>query len=291
VADGEVFWHILEATAINVLLTFPPRAEALPPAPGRHRFESESEPPQSILAVAATRCVTWPPQPQFRSAGWHRRAGPRSGRHQLSQPFVNRGQRACDIEPLVGGRIFPQIGLRQFEQRHCWPRPMFLPMDKRARQLDQPFVKGAVGPLPLRQPKGFQHRVRLEESPPAKTLEVAQVARIVIAIAHASIRKDQPLFPLHQGQLCSCANSARTWDPSERREHLDAAGSNLRTGWGRLPRWSMAPGSGSVGGGCSGGGADLEQRAAHPWGGSVRHGAGAHTASVNPCEEPVTKIQ
>ena len=67
----------------------------------RHRLDSQREPRQSIRAVAPNPCVSRRPQPHFGSAGWHRRAGPRCGRHQLSQPFVNRGQHACDIEPLV----------------------------------------------------------------------------------------------------------------------------------------------------------------------------------------------
>lgn len=126
---------------------------------------------------------------QAAPTGGNRRASPGSSGGQLAQTVLDHRQHALDIQPLMGGRILPQVGSRQPKQRHCRPRSLLLPMDKGARKLDQPFVEGAVGALPLRQPKRFQHLVRLEESAPAEGLEKAQVARVVILVARGPIRR------------------------------------------------------------------------------------------------------
>ena len=54
-------------------------------------------------------------------------------------------------------------------------------MDKRARELDEAFVKRAILGLRLRQPERLQYLVRFKVVLPIKTGKVAQVTRIVLA--------------------------------------------------------------------------------------------------------------
>ena len=121
---------------------------------------------------------------EVRPIGSQRWAGGRSGCVQLSHSIINQGQHGPDIEILMSPWVFCQIGLGESEERRCRPWPVLLPMDKRAGQLDQPFVECAIGSLPLGQPKGFQRFVGLEEALPVEALEEAQVTRVVILGAH-----------------------------------------------------------------------------------------------------------
>ena len=59
----------------------------------------------------------------------------------------------------------------------------------------------------------------------------------------------------------------------------------------QVAAWELAAGSGIVDGALPAGVVELERRAARARGGDVPNGASANSASVNPCEERVTKIQ
>jgi len=54
---------------------------------------------------------------------------------------------------------------RQFEQSGGRTKPALLQVNKGARQLDQSFVKSAIGPMPVFEPKLFQNVVRLVKLP------------------------------------------------------------------------------------------------------------------------------
>ena len=92
-------------------------------------------------------------------------------------------------------RVLPQIGARQSQQGRRRSRSVLLPMDERARQLDEPFVEGTVGPLALSQPEWFQHLVRFEELLPPKALEeveVVLIAWLIVVHRHSEQYSSEP---------------------------------------------------------------------------------------------------
>ena len=75
-------------------------------------------------------------------------------------------------------RILAEITLAEAKQCGGWLEPVFLQMNERARELDQPLVESIVcALLAFRQPKLFQDIVGFVEELAVKTLEVPQVMR------------------------------------------------------------------------------------------------------------------
>jgi hypothetical protein len=73
--------------------------------------------------------------------------------------------------------VWAQIRGGQFEQRTSRAGAVLLQVNKSARQLDQPLVKSAVGPLPFFEPKLFQDIVRLVKLPAIKAVEIPPIVR------------------------------------------------------------------------------------------------------------------
>ena len=71
---------------------------------------------------------------------------------QALQPFLNDFQNLCHIQFFMNRRILVQIQRRQFEQGSRRAEAVFLEVDERAGQLDQPLVKRAVRIRPPGQP-------------------------------------------------------------------------------------------------------------------------------------------
>jgi hypothetical protein len=74
--------------------------------------------------------------------------------------------------------VLPEVCAGQFEQGRSGSKPVLLQMNERACQLDQPFVKSAVGPVPVFEPKLFQNIVRLVILALIKTIKITLVIGI-----------------------------------------------------------------------------------------------------------------
>ena len=92
-----------------------------------------------------------------------------------AQPIVNQGADFLHGQPLVRGGIFFEVCVGQFEQGGGGAEPVLFQMDESARQLDEPFVEGAVRPVPLREPKLLQDIVSLKIELAVEALEIAKV--------------------------------------------------------------------------------------------------------------------
>ncbi len=77
--------------------------------------------------------------------------------------------------------ILLQIRLSQSQERRRRLRSAFLQMNECARQLNEALVEESIRPLPLAEPKLFQHFVRLVEELPIKALEVPQIMGVKVA--------------------------------------------------------------------------------------------------------------
>ena len=75
-------------------------------------------------------------------------------------------------------RVIPQARARQLEKRGGGTESASFQMDKRARELNESFVKRPVGPLAIGQPKLFQDIVRFVKQTQVKALEVTEVVRV-----------------------------------------------------------------------------------------------------------------
>ena len=65
-------------------------------------------------------------------------------------------------------RVIPEARARQLEKRGGGTESASFQMDKRARELNESFVKRAVGPLATGQPKLFQDIMRFVNRPRLK---------------------------------------------------------------------------------------------------------------------------
>jgi len=97
---------------------------------------------------------------------------------QAGVPMCDQFQNCGNLQMLVLAGVFRQIRSRQFEQGGRRTKPVLLQVDKGARQLDQAFVKSAVGAVPVLEPKLFQDIMRLVIQAFIKIIEVALVIRI-----------------------------------------------------------------------------------------------------------------
>src|SRR6266567_2196122 len=98
----------------------------------------------------------------------------------------------------MAGRVFAQVGLRQFEQSNRGTGAVFLQVNKRPGQLDQAFVKQTVRTLSLGQPKLFENFVGFEKKLAVKTLEIAKVMSVqVLALEFGNDRRNGGRLLVH----------------------------------------------------------------------------------------------
>src|SRR5437868_1180977 len=98
----------------------------------------------------------------------------------------------------MAGRVFAQVGLRQFEERNRRARPVLLQMNESAGQLDQALIEQTVWTATLRQPNLFQDLVCLIKKLPVKTLEIAQIMSIqTLALELVNDRRDFSVLLAH----------------------------------------------------------------------------------------------
>ncbi|PYK61705.1 MAG: hypothetical protein DME21_08385 [Verrucomicrobia bacterium] len=93
-------------------------------------------------------------------------------RFQSFQPILNQRQHFFHVELLMDRRVIPEARARQLEKRGGGTESASFQMDKRARELNESFVKRAVGPLATGQPKLLQDIVRFIKQTQVKALEV-----------------------------------------------------------------------------------------------------------------------
>lgn len=84
------------------------------------------------------------------------------------------------IQALPPRRVRLQILCGEAEQGRRGRQPVLLKMNKRAGELDQPFVEAVVRPAASLQPKILQHVMRLVEKPLVETFEVSQVSGVQV---------------------------------------------------------------------------------------------------------------
>ena len=97
---------------------------------------------------------------------------------QASEPVSDQPASGCNVQSLVLVRIFFEIRQRELEQRGGGARAVLLQMHKCAGQLNQPFVKRAVGSVFVLEPQIFQHFVRFVKKLPVEAIEIAGVMRV-----------------------------------------------------------------------------------------------------------------
>lgn len=97
---------------------------------------------------------------------------------QIAKPCVNKTECADDAQALVRDGIKFQIFAGQFKQCHCRQQPVFLQMNKRARQLDKPLVEITVGTVPVREPQILQYVVSLVKFLLVEERKVTGISRI-----------------------------------------------------------------------------------------------------------------
>jgi len=91
-------------------------------------------------------------------------------------PFPQQGKSGPDITGSMVGGILLQVGIGQIEQCHGGSKPLFLKMDERTGQLDEPFVKPIIRRCAAaRQPEFLQDVVRLIVEAGVETIEVTGV--------------------------------------------------------------------------------------------------------------------
>ena len=78
----------------------------------------------------------------------------------------------------MAGRVFAQVGLRQFVESCRRARPVFLQVNKRAGQLDQSLVKITVAAMFVLKPDMLQHIVRFIKFLLVEELKISRVVRI-----------------------------------------------------------------------------------------------------------------
>lgn len=100
---------------------------------------------------------------------------------QLSQPVLNHPEHAGYFQIQMPRRVLLEIGCGELKQSSRGAKAVLLQMNKRAGELNQPFVKSAVRLLPLRQPKFLQHVVRFVEKTTIETLEITKIVRVIFA--------------------------------------------------------------------------------------------------------------
>jgi hypothetical protein len=93
------------------------------------------------------------------------------------KPCLDQLQHAREIQMFVDGRIFGEIGVREFEQRGGRTQSLLLKMHESARQLDESFVEITIRPAPVREPEFFEDIVRFVKFLPVETIEVAEIVR------------------------------------------------------------------------------------------------------------------
>ncbi len=94
------------------------------------------------------------------------------------QPVLDQGQDGRQVQMFVAGGVFSEIGVGQLEEGGGGTEAFAAQMNKRPRELDQAFVKGAVGAVPVLQPQVLQNIVGLVKKPAVKLVKVAQIMRI-----------------------------------------------------------------------------------------------------------------
>ena len=97
------------------------------------------------------------------------------------QPIADERANAVDAEVVVEVGIFLEIGVGQFEQCGGGTEAVFLQVDERAGELNEPFIKGIIGAGALGEPEFFQDIVRLKIEPAIEAFKVAEVMGVKIA--------------------------------------------------------------------------------------------------------------
>lgn len=117
---------------------------------------------------------------------------------QPRQPRFDHCQHHGQIQLFVVAGILGEIGAREFEQRRGGTQPLLLEMHERARELDQALVKITIRPLPIRQPKFFEHIVRFIKKLLVEAIKVTEIMRgDRAALKGGDAFGDFPTLPAH----------------------------------------------------------------------------------------------
>jgi len=114
-------------------------------------------------------------QVEFGGVGGSERVRGELMRLQPVSPGFNEPQNSGNVKVFVYGGIFLEVGLGEFEQGGRGAQAVFLQVDERARQLNQPFIKQPIWLSPSREPKLFEHVVRFEVQALVETFKKGQI--------------------------------------------------------------------------------------------------------------------
>jgi len=114
-------------------------------------------------------------QPQHWGHFGTERVGLKIVSFQQREPMFNQRQDSRHGQTLVRASVSAKIRAGQFEEGRRRSKPVLLQVNESARQLDQSFVKSAVGPAPVFEPKLFQHIVRLIKLPAIEAVKISLI--------------------------------------------------------------------------------------------------------------------
>jgi hypothetical protein len=101
---------------------------------------------------------------------------------QAGKPKGNECKNGGHGEALVCAGVWAEVRAGQFEQGGRGAQPVFLQMDECARQLNEPLVEIAVGPVTVIEPKLLQNIVGLIKLSAIEAVEITLVKWVKPAI-------------------------------------------------------------------------------------------------------------
>jgi len=146
---------------------------------------------------------------EFGGVGGRERVRGELMRLQPVLPGFNEPQNGGDIQMIVYGGIFLEVGLGEFEQGGRGPQAVFLQVDKRARELNEALIEGMFRAVAMREPELFEHLVGFEVKTAVEAFKKAEI--MGVQILSLAVFDEGGNFGVFFGHVSSVIEMAKAW--------------------------------------------------------------------------------